>query len=59
MLSIRQMALFRHRVVKEAIRRGNVSDAARLYKVSRQSVHRWLRRYDGTLESLMDSSRRP
>jgi transposase len=59
MVSIRQMALFRHRVVKEATRRGNVSDAARLYKVSRQSVHRWLRRYDGTLESLMDRSRRP
>lgn len=59
MISIRQIAQFRLRVVKHAKKSGNVSDTARLHKVSRQSVHRWIRRYDGTLESLMDRSKRP
>jgi len=59
MLSIRQMAQFRLRVIKEAGRSANVSQTARLFKVSRQSVHRWIVRYDGSLESLMDRSRRP
>lgn len=59
MPSIRQEAQFRRRVVKEATRTGNVSAAARRNKVSRQSVHRWMSRYDGSLESLMDRSRRP
>ena len=58
MPSIRQMAQFRLRVVRSA-KSGNVSAAARLHRVSRQSVHRWIRRYDGTLESLMDRSHRP
>jgi transposase len=59
MLSIRQMAQFRLRVVKQALRTGNVSSTARLYRVSRQSVHRWIGRWDGSLESLMDRSHRP
>jgi len=59
MLSIRQKALFRQRVVKHALRTGNVSDTARLHRVSRQSVHRWIGRWDGSLESLTDGSHRP
>jgi transposase len=59
MPSIRQEAAFRRRVVKEVRRGGNVSAAARRNKVSRQSVHRWIARYDGSLESLMDRSHRP
>jgi len=59
MSSVRRMAQFRLRVIKDARRLGNVADAARLHRVSRQSVHRWIGRYDGTLESLMDRSRRP
>jgi transposase InsO family protein len=59
MQSIRQMAQFRQRVVKHAKKTGNISAAARFYRVSRQSVHRWMLRYDGTLASLMDRSRRP
>jgi transposase len=46
-------------VIRDAERLDSVSAAARLYRVSRQSVHRWIRRYDGTPESLMDRSRRP
>lgn len=53
------MAQFRLRVLKEARKSGNVSSAARLHRVSRQSVHRWMARYDGSLESLMDRSHRP
>ena len=58
MPSIRQEAQFRRRVVREAVRAGNVSATARRHRVSRQSVHRWLARYDGSLESLTDRSRR-
>ena len=59
MLSIRQNALFRQRVVKHALKTSNVSATARLFRISRQSVHRWIRRWDGSLESLMDGSHRP
>lgn len=57
--SIRQMAQFRLRVIKQAMRTGNISETTRLNRVSRQSIHRWAARYDGTLESLMDRSHRP
>lgn len=59
MTSIRQVAQFRQRVVKHAQSTNNISASARLHRVSRQSVHRWLQRYDGTLQSLMDRSKRP
>lgn len=59
MTSIRQMAQFRLRVVRQAHKTGNVSFTARLFRVSRQSVHRWIGRFDGSLESLMDRSHRP
>jgi transposase len=36
-----------------------VTAAARRYKTNRQYIYRWLRRYDGTIESLRDRSRRP
>lgn len=53
------MAQHRLRVVRHATRTGNVSATARLFCISRQTVHRWIWRYDGTLESLMDRSHRP
>ena len=59
MTSIRQIAQFRLRVVREAHKTGNVSSTARFSRVSRQSVHRWIARWDGCLESLMDRSHRP
>lgn len=59
-VSVRQMALFRLRVMRDAERlRSPPRRAARRNRVSRQSIHRWIARYDGTLESLMDRSRRP
>lgn len=53
------MAFFRRRVINDAQRLGSVTQAARMHRVARQSVHRWIARDDGTLESLMDRSRRP
>lgn len=53
------MAQFRLRVVRHAHKKGNVSSTARFFRVSRQSVHRWIGRYDGSIESLMDRSHRP
>jgi len=58
-LTVRQTAQFRQRVVKDAVQRKNISETARLFRVSRQSIHRWRNRYDGTLLSLMDRSKRP
>lgn len=59
MTSVRQMAMFRRRVIVEARKSGNISQTARLFKVHRQSIHRWIAKYDGTLESLVDKSSRP
>jgi len=36
-----------------------VTKAAIRYKTNRQYIYRWLKRYDGTLESLADRSHRP
>ena len=55
---IAQEARFRQRVVKYAKKRG-VTRAANTHKVSRQSVYRWLKRYDGTLKSLVEKSHKP
>lgn len=53
------MAQFRRQVNKDVEKLEGITQAARAHRVSRQSVHRWIVRYDGTLESLMDRSRRP
>lgn len=38
---------------------GDVSYVCRKYKISKSSLMRWNKRYDGTRESLMDKSHRP
>lgn len=38
---------------------GDVSHTCRKYKISKSSLMRWNKRYDGTKESLMDKSHRP
>lgn len=50
---------FRQRVVKYAIKYDNNAKAARRYHTSRQQVQRWRKRYDGTVQSLANKSRRP
>lgn len=59
MSSVLQMAYFRRRVVLHARKSQNISLTARHFRVSRQSVHRWIVRYDGALESLMDKPKKP
>src|SRR5512133_2243003 len=51
----------RYRAVWEVLEGASVTEVARRFKVSRQSVHSWLRRYaaDGGLGGLGDRSSRP
>lgn len=58
MNKITQEAKRRQGVVKLAIRKGQ-SFASRIYGVSLSSVKRWLKRYDGTWQSLAEKSHRP
>lgn len=50
---------FRQRVVEYAIKHDNNAAAARRYGTSRQQVQRWRRKYDGSVQSLANRSRRP
>ena len=58
MNKITQTMLFRQALINYANKKG-VTKAAIRYKTNRQYVYRWLKRYDGTLESLADRSHRP
>lgn len=58
MASITQDMRFRLSLIKFAEKYG-VSKAAVKYKTNRQYIYRWKRRYDGSIESLRDRSRRP
>lgn len=55
----RAQAHARLRLLKDAARLGNISEACRLHRRSRQCYYKWKNRYDGTLESLMDRPRTP
>ena len=55
---IAQEAYFRQRVLARASRKG-ITAAADQYHISRKTVWKWSKRYDGTLESLYEQSRRP
>ena len=48
----------RQRMVKYA-ERHSVTETAIRYKVSRKTVYKWLGRYDGSVNSLLDRSHRP
>jgi transposase InsO family protein len=58
MNSVQQDAYFRQRVV-QCVKHHGVCEAARLHHVSRKSVWRWVKRYDGTVSSLTERSSRP
>ena len=49
---------FRQALIKYSFKYG-VTKAAIRYKVNRQYVYRWRKRYDGTLQSLADKSHKP
>ena len=55
---ITQDMRFRQSLLKYAEKYG-VTKAAIKYKINRQYVYRWRKRYDGTLESLRERSHRP
>lgn len=57
--SITEEMKFRQKVVEFAIKHGNNAKAARRYQTSRQQVQRWRKKYDGTVKSLVNKSRRP
>ena len=59
METIRQKAFFRQRVLKEVAKGKQVTEAAIKYRISRTSIYRWQKRYDGTVESLYEKSHRP
>ena len=58
MTSITSDARFRQRVIKYAEKNG-VTKAADRYRVSRNSIYRWMKRYDGSWQSLKERSHRP
>ncbi len=58
MNSITQDIKFRQSVVKYSYKNG-VTAASLQYKVNRRTIYRWRERYDGTLKSLVNKSRRP
>jgi len=55
---VTQEAYQRQRMMSYYGTHGGVKTALR-YKVSRKTVYKWVKRYDGTLESLKDRSHRP
>ena len=58
MNKITQTARYRQSLINYA-RKNGVSKAAVRYHTNRQYIYRWMKRYDGTLQSLEDRSRRP
>lgn len=58
MASITQDMRYRLSLIKYAEKFG-VTKAAIKYKTNRQYIYRWKRRYDGSIESLRERSRRP
>lgn len=58
MNTVTQNMLFRQALIKYSQNYG-VTKAAIRYKTNRQYIYRWLKRYDGTIQSLADKSHRP
>jgi len=55
---ITQNAHYRKRMIGYA-KSHSVTEAAIRYKTSRKTVYKWIKRYDGTIDSLKDQSHRP
>ena len=56
--SITQKLKYKQSVIKFSFKYG-VTNASKEFGVSRRTIYRWIKRYDGTLESLKDKSHRP
>lgn len=59
MAKIAQEARWRQRILEYLAKHGNVTETARRYRISRKTLYKWKKRWDGTPESLCDQSRRP
>jgi len=55
----RRKAFFRQRVIKEVAAGKSVTMVANRHHISRMSIYRWQKRYNGTVESLYEKSHRP
>ena len=58
MKSITQKAKYKQTVIKYSLKYG-VSKASRKFNEHRKTIYRWREKYDGTLKSLEDKSRKP
>ena len=54
-----QEAAFRQRVLEYQRKEHTVTETAIRYHLSRKTIHKWRNRWDGTVKSLEDRSRRP
>ena len=55
---ITQKLKFKQSVIKYSLKFG-VTKASIRFEVNRRTIYRWIKRYDGSIESLKDKSRRP
>ena len=58
MNTVTQTMKYRQALIKYS-QKYDVTKAAIRYKTNRQYVYRWMKRYDGTIQSLADKSHRP
>ena len=56
---IAQEAHARQRFLEYYLKHGNATETAIRYRISRKTLYKWLKRYDGTWQSLTERSRRP
>lgn len=56
---IAQEAHARQRFLEYYLKHGNGTETAIRYGISRKTLYKWLKRYDGTWQSLVERSRRP
>ena len=58
MNSITQELKYKQSIVKYALRNGVIA-ASIVYKKYRKTIYKWINKYDGTIASLTNKSRRP
>ncbi len=56
--SITQKMKYKHSVIKFSLEYG-VSKTAIRFDINRRTIYRWIKQYDGTIESLRDKSHKP
>ena len=56
---IAQEAHARQRYLEYFLKHRNATETAIRYRISRKTLYKWLKRYDGTWQSLVERSRRP